>query len=105
METEPILMGTERMLIILEESTDPPADNSILARDIDGSEHDLTVVVRAGMVCIQDHKHQACAYIMPTAAALELGLRLIRACIATGEIAPPKAGSAGRSVQSIERRL
>jgi hypothetical protein len=86
-------MGTERMLIVLEDFT----DNPIVARDIDGAEHELTVAVRAGMVCIQDREHQEVAYIMHPAAALELGLQLIRACVASRDIEPPTAGSAGRS--------
>lgn len=88
------------MLIILEEYADPPADNPIMARDIDGAEHDLAVVARAGMVCIQDQERQESAYIMHAAAALKLGLQLIRACITIREIEPPEPGSAGRSAES-----
>jgi hypothetical protein len=81
------------MLIILEEF----ADNPIVARDIDGAEHELTVAVCAGMVCIEDRENQEGAYIMHPAAAVELGLQLIRACVTSRDGEPPKAGSAGRS--------
>lgn len=76
-------MGRERMLIFLDEDTDPPADGPVVARDTDGTEHELTIVVRAGMVCIHDQEHEDCAYVMHTGAALQLGLQLIRAGLAT----------------------
>jgi hypothetical protein len=76
-------MGTERMLIILEEHTDPPADNPVVARDINGAEHALTVVARAGMVCVQELERQESAYIMHRAAALQLGLQLIWTCVSS----------------------
>jgi hypothetical protein len=50
-------------------------------RDGDGAEHELTVVACAGMVCIQDQERREPAYVMPAAAALQLGLQLIRACL------------------------
>jgi hypothetical protein len=90
-------MGTERMLIILEESTDPPADHAIVARDIEGTEHELTVVPRAGMVCIQDQEQQDSAYIMHAAAALQLGLQLIRTCITIRAASRQSPARPGRS--------
>lgn len=71
------------MLIILEDSTDPPAGEAIVARDVEGAEHELAVVTCAGMVCIQDQGQES-AYIMHAAAALQLGLQLIRACVGLG---------------------
>jgi hypothetical protein len=92
-------MGTERMLM-LEDYTDPPADHPIMARDIDGTEHELTVVARAGMVCIQDQEYQDSAYIMHAAAALQLAMQLIRACVRIRESSRHSPARRGRSGQT-----